>query len=248
MTFLSRVPRPRSRRACAYTLSAIVLAVAAAFAAVYFLLFSGSAPAPLALSSGTGASSTPVPTPAVAGVQVPGTWSVAAGSVVGYRVREQLAFLSAPSDAVGRTSSVTGSVTIGGTDKALTVTAATFTVDVSKLSSDQSMRDQHIRTLGVQSDTYPKATFVLAAPVTLPTNVASGAAVSVSVTGAMTIHGTTKTVTIPMTARLSAKTTEVVGSITFPFEEFGMTPPSIGGFVSVQDNATMEFDLHLQQA
>ena len=89
---------------------------------------------------------------------------------------------------------------------------------------------------------------MLAAPVTLPTNVASGAAVSVSVTGAMTIHGTTKTVTIAMTARLSAKTTEVVGSITFPFEEFGMTPPSIGGFVSVQDNATMEFDLHLQQA
>src|ERR1019366_10625714 len=136
MTFLSRVPRPRSR-AWAYTLSAIALAVAAAFAAVYFLLFSGSAPAPLALSSGTGAPSTPVPIPAVAGAQVPGAWSVAAGSVAGYRVREPLAFLSAPTDAVGRTSSVTGSVTIGGTDKALTVTAATFTVAVSKLSSDQ---------------------------------------------------------------------------------------------------------------
>ena len=46
---------------------------------------------------------------------------------------------------------------------------------------------------------------------------------------------------------MSAIAIEVVGSITFPFEEFGMTPPSIGGFVSVQDNATMEFDLHLQQ-
>jgi len=69
----------------------------------------------------------------------------------------------------------------------------------------------------------------------------------VSVTGTMTIHGMTKTVTIPMTARLSATTIEVVGSITFPFEEFGMTPPSIGGFVSVHDSATMEFDLHLQQ-
>jgi polyisoprenoid-binding protein YceI len=218
MTFVSRIPRPRSRRAWAYTLSAIVVAVAAAFAVVYFLLFSGSAPAPLALSSGTGASSTPVPTPAVAGAQVPGTWSVPGRSVAGDRVREQLAFLSAPSNAVGRTPSVTGSVTIGGTDKALTVTAATFTVDVSKLTSDQSMRDQHIRTLGLQTDTYPKATFVLSAPVTLPTNVASGT------------------------------TIEVVGSITFPFEEFGMTPPSIGGFVSVQDNATMEFDLHLQQA
>jgi hypothetical protein len=37
--------------------------------------------------------------------------------------------------------------------------------------------------------------------------------VPVSVTGAMTIHGATKTVTIPMTARLSASTIEIVGSI-----------------------------------
>jgi hypothetical protein len=40
-----------------------------------------------------------------------------------------------------------------------------------------------------------------------------GAAAPVPVTGAMTIHGTTRTVTIPMTARLSASTIEIVGSI-----------------------------------
>jgi len=32
----------------------------------------------------------------------------------------------------------------------------------------------------------------------------------------------------------------------FPFERFGMTPPSIGSFVSVQDSVTMEFDVHLK--
>ena len=247
MRRLSRVPRPRSRRGWTYSLAAAVLAGLALFTATYFLLFSGSSPPPLALASGGGASSTPVPTPALTAASIPGRWSVAAGSVAGYRVREQLAFLSAPSDAVGRTSSISGSVTIGGAATALTVDSASFTVDVSTLTSDQSMRDQHLRTLGLQSDTYPKATFVLSSPVTLPANIATGAAVQVSVTGALTIHGTTKTVTITLTARLSATTIEVVGSITFLFEEFHMTPPSIGGFVTVQDNATMEFDLHLQR-
>jgi hypothetical protein len=31
-------------------------------------------------------------------------------------------------------------------------------------------------------------------------------------------------------------------------KEVGMTPPSVGGFVTVQDNGTIEFDLHLQRA
>ena len=41
-----------------------------------------------------------------------GDWSVAAGSVAGYRVREQLANLPAESDAVGRTEDVSGSITV----------------------------------------------------------------------------------------------------------------------------------------
>ena len=43
---------------------------------------------------------------------VAGTWTVTGGSQAGYRVREQLANLPAESDAVGRTSDVTGSITI----------------------------------------------------------------------------------------------------------------------------------------
>jgi len=37
----------------------------------------------------------------------------------------------------------------------------------------------------------------------------------------------------------------VVGAPTFPFAEFRMTPPNVGGFVSVDDNATLEFALVL---
>ena len=236
-------PRPRSGRA--WLFSAVVAVVAAGAAGVlfvYFVLFSHSAPAPLALAAPSATTQSPVLT----STAIPGSWTVASKSVAGYRVREQLAFLSAPSDAVGRTSQITGTATITGSGTALTLSAASFSVDVQSLTSDQSMRDSHLQTLGLMSAQFPHATFVLSAPVTLPATATSGAEVQVPLQGALTIHGTTKTVTIHVQARLSGSEIEVVGSISFPWGEFNMQAPNIGGFVTVNSAATMEFDLFLK--
>jgi polyisoprenoid-binding protein YceI len=172
---------------------------------------------------------------------------VASGSVAGYRVREQLGFAPAPSDAVGRTSAVTGSLTITQSGTEYSVTAASFSVDVSTLTSDRTMRDQRIHTMGLESDRYPTATFTLTSAIALPSTGANGQAFRVQAVGHLTIHGTTRSVTIPMNARLNGTKIEAAGATTFPFSEFGMTPPSIGGFVTVQNNATMEFDIVFQQ-
>jgi len=222
-----------------------LLVGAAGIGFVYFVVFAGSSPQKLALSSPTPSSSGATATPS--STLGPGTWSVTTGSQAGYRVREQLASLPAPSDAVGRTSAVTGTLTLAQTASGYSVTAASVTVDVSKLSSDKAMRDRRIHSQGLQSDRYPTATFQLATPIALPAEAASGQTIHVSAIGALTLHGVTKTVTIPIDARLTGSQIELVGSITFPFSEFGMTPPSIGGFVTVQDNATMEFQVVLAQ-
>src|SRR5438105_3475 len=139
--------------------TAVPVAAIVAFVAAYFILFSGSSPPPLSLSTPQASVS-----PALTGSQLAGPWNIAGGSVAGYRVREQLAFLSAPSDAVGRTSSISGSLTLAGTSPALTVDSADFTVDVSTLSSDRPMRDDRIRDTGLQSAMYPRATFKLTSP------------------------------------------------------------------------------------
>jgi polyisoprenoid-binding protein YceI len=237
-------PHPRSALGWVLTAFAGIVAVgAAAVLFVYFVLFSHSAPAPLSLAS---PSSSTAAAPALTASEIPGTWSVAAHSVAGYRVREQLAFLQAPSDAVGRTSEITGTATITGSGSALTVGAASFTVNVQSLTSDQQMRDEHIQTLGIDSADFPKATFVLSSPVTLPANAGSGAEIHISLTGALTIHGTTKTETIPVTARLSGAEIEIVGSISFPWGDFNMQAPNVAGFVTVDGTATMEFDLFLK--
>jgi polyisoprenoid-binding protein YceI len=162
-------------------------------------------------------------------------------------VREQLASLSAESDAVGRTSSVTGTLTLAPAANEHTVTAAAFTVDVSTLTSDQPRRDQRVHDLGLESNRYPTATFTLASLIALPTLAVGGPPVRVSASGDLTIHGTTKAVTIPIDIQLLGPQIQAVGSLSFPFGLFNMVPPNIGGFVSVQGNVTMEFSLFFQR-
>jgi polyisoprenoid-binding protein YceI len=180
--------------------------------------------------------------------ELAGTWTVADSSVVGYRVREQLGGISALTDAVGRTSSVTGAATLEAAGETLTVTGASFEADLSQLESDEGRRDNRIRTIGLESDTFPTATFILAEPLEVPAEALTGATVDITLTGDLTIHGVTERVSIPGQARLNGDRIEVVGSLTFPFSDFGMTPPDVAGFVQVEDDATLELLISLAKA
>ncbi len=177
---------------------------------------------------------------------VAGTWTVTTGSIAGYRVVEQLANLPAQSDAVGRTDNVTGSITVTSDGGATTLTAADLSVDMTSLASDKSQRDNRLRSEGLQTDTYPTATFKLTQPVTVPAAAVSGTASDITLTGDLTIHGVTKSVQIPAKVQLTDGTVAVQGSIKFPLSDYGMTAPNIGGFiVSIADEGTMEFLINL---
>lgn len=217
-----------------------VLAAVVAAAFVYFVLFPTSSEKQFSLSS-TAASVT-------SATGASGAWKIASGSKAGYRVREKLGFLPAANDAVGRTTAITGSAELAQADRSVTISSASFVIDVSKLTSDEGMRDQRIRNLGIESDTYPTASFKLATPIKLSRSALSGGVVSTSATGVLTMHGTSRTVTIPLKLRLSGSSMEAVGSLTFPWSRFDMTAPSVAGFVSVTGKATMEFDLKLRHA
>jgi polyisoprenoid-binding protein YceI len=241
----------RTRKALLMILGGAVVVVVAAVAIVYFVIFPTSSPKPFSLTTSTSSSSSSA-TISQAGVssaaQLAGHWTVGGGSAAGYRVREKLAFLPAESQAVGRTSSITGAATLTGAGTTVRVRSASFAVDVQTLKSDRSMRDEKIREIGLESEKYPTSTFVLSSLITLPASALNGKPVHTSATGELTIHGTTKTVTIPLEMSLSSSEVQAVGSITFPWSEFNMTAPSIGGFVNVTNSATMEFDLALRRA
>jgi len=229
-----------------------VAMIVLAFLLVYFVIFPTSSPKPFKLTSPTSAptatSVTGSGTTAASAAGAGGRWSVASGSQAGYRVREKLAFLPAQSDAVGRTSSITGAATLSESKGRVTITAASFDVAVDTLKSDRSMRDEKIHEIGLESSRYPTATFVLSTAIALPAGAGTGEVVHASATGVFDIHGTSKRETVPLELSLSGSTLQAAGALTFPWSEFGMTAPSVGGFVTVTGEATMEFDLRLARA
>lgn len=221
------------RRAAKLVAAALVLAIAA-FAGTYLVFFNDDSPDEFTLNTADER--------ADATGDINGTWTVASGSEAGYRVREKLANLPAQSDAVGRTPDVTGSAVIADSS----VTAASFEVDVTTLKSDEGRRDNRIRTSGLESDKYPEATFTLTEPIPIDADT-DAASVNFEAKGDLTLHGVTKEVTIPIEATRNGDRLELVGSITFPFSDFAIDPPSIAGFVTVEDDATMEFHIFLEQ-
>src|SRR3984893_7131241 len=97
----------------AAAVAGVLIVGAAGVGIAYFVVFAGSSPQKLALRSPTpspsGSTTSTAATPGA------GTWTVDSGSIAGYRVREQLASFAAPSDAVGRTSAITGPLTLAPT-------------------------------------------------------------------------------------------------------------------------------------
>src|ERR1700674_2249626 len=167
-----RFPLLKTKRGLAITIGSVGALAVGAFALVYFVVFPTSSPKPFGLTSSTSSSANASSEATASAAKISGSWKVGTGSQVGYRVREQLVFLPAQSDAVGRTSEVSGSLTLATSGSTLQVTAASFAAAVNTLKSDRSMRDARIHTMGLESDKYPTATFKLTAPFTVPANAA----------------------------------------------------------------------------
>jgi polyisoprenoid-binding protein YceI len=178
--------------------------------------------------------------PAMTGVA--GTWNVTTGSEAGYRVRERLANLPAESDAIGRTSDVTGSITVETNGNGARLTGGTLTVDTTTITSDESRRDNRLRSEGLQTDQFPTATFTVTQSVDVPAAALQGTATDITLTGDLTLHGVTKSVQIPAQAQLVGDTMQVAGSLTFPLSDFQISPPNVGGFIlSIAEEGTLEF-------
>jgi polyisoprenoid-binding protein YceI len=164
---------------------------------------------------------------------IAGTWQIADGSVVGYRVTEIL--FGQDAEAVGRAEGVTGEMTIEGT----TVTDATFEVDMTTFESDESRRDGQFEGRIMEVDQFPTATFTLTEPIDLGGVPGEGDVVRVDAVGELTLHGVTREVTIPLSAELNGTSAAVNGSLTVTFSDYEIDDPS-GGPASVGDEGELE--------
>ena len=221
----------------------VVLAAAGPFVYIHFF---NSTPAALSLSPGNATTSTQAGTGAgtsgsTSTGPVAGSWTVGSGSIVGYRVNEVL--LGQNATAVGRTSDVTGHLTIAGS----TVTAAAFTVPMATVHSDKSQRDAQFDGRIMDVSQYPTGTFTLTSPIDLAPLPAVGVIKDYTAHGRLTLHGTTRAVTFTLTAELKGGHIEVAGDIPVLFSDYNIQNPSFAGFVTTQDHGLLEFLLILSR-
>ena len=220
----------------------VVAAVAAGGYGLWYILIGPSAP--------TAVGSAPA-LPSGAGVAAPasldGAWNVATSlgtvddgtaSFVGYRVQEQLVGVGGHT-AVGRTPKVTGSMSLSGS----VVDNVQITADMTALVSDNDQRDNQLRRQAIETDTFPTSMFKTIAPIDLGTLPAEGKTIQATATGALTIHGVTKTVTIDLAVQRQGGIIAVAGSVPIVFADWSIQKPNSFSVLSVDDHGIME--LHL---
>jgi polyisoprenoid-binding protein YceI len=173
---------------------------------------------------------------------------VADGTQARYRVREQLARLSFPSDAIGTTSAVSGSVAIKP-DGSILPDDSKFVVDLTGLTSDSSMRDGFVSRNLLDTRQYPTAEFDMTGASGLATPLPSSGPLKFQVTGNFTAHGTTKPATWDVVGQiLSSSEMTATATTSFTFEDYGVPQPRVPTVLSVVDKITLEVDLHLKKA
>lgn len=173
-----------------------------------------------------------------------GTWSVdAANSFVGYRIEEELARIGSAT-AVGRTSDVSGTLAFDGT----TISAVEVVADLRTLKSDDERRDGQLQRQALESNEFPDATFVLAEPIAVEGDPASGEAIAATAVGDLTIHGVTNRVELSLEGQLVDGQVVVVGSTPILLSDYGIDAPESMMVLSVADEAMMEMQLIFTRA
>jgi polyisoprenoid-binding protein YceI len=169
------------------------------------------------------------------------------GNEARFRVREQLVSLTLPNDAVGRTSRISGGITLEG--GRIVKEESKFVVLLDSLVSDQSRRDNYIKRNTLQTAQFPTAEFVAVSASGLPAALPAAGDLNFKLTGDFTVHGVSKPVTWDVKGRMVANG-DFTGTATtwFRFGDFGMTVPRVAVVVSVVDSINVEVDLRLVRA
>lgn len=172
---------------------------------------------------------------------IDGTWTVTPlgdQTFIGYRINEVLNTIG-EFEVVGRTAGVSGTLEASGT----TITAVDVVADMTSITTDNSGRDNAMRSQALETDQFPEATFSLTQPIELDAIPEEGELISVIAVGDLTIHGVTQAVEFPLDAQLQSGAIVAAGQLLVELADFDISAPSAPVVASVEDVATLELSL-----
>lgn len=161
-----------------------------------------------------------------ASTELDGQWNVVKGSPynftsAGFTIDEIL-----PADkrtTSGSTKEVTGQATISDS----VVEEATITVDMTSLTTDKKVRDQNMKTKLFEVAKYPESTFELTEPTDLSSVPDDASPATIPLTGNLTIHGETQSVTTDFQVVRDGDTIILGGDIPINRLDFGIETPEM---------------------
>jgi polyisoprenoid-binding protein YceI len=156
------------------------------------------------------------------------------GSETAYHITEQFADLATITNATAITSLIEGEIQLDLKSQPV-VQAVEMTVDLRGLKSDDPNRDEKLADRWVVTNRFPYATFVSTGIRDFPVQYREGEAVSFALDGDLTIRDVTRPVTFQVQASLEGDTLAGSAQASILMSDFGIDPPSLLGFVTVED-------------
>lgn len=241
------------------TIAGLVAVFVALAAAWWFFIRSDAKPAtePLAFRDSTPAAS-PSPTTPESSTATPATSgptssastryvivsdhpSVEGRTEAWYLAGETLARIGVPSTAKGVTSEVSGSFSIGpqGLDPNH---ESKVVVRLANLRSDESRRDARVRD-ALEVTRFPEASFTIEAIEGWPGEIPEGQDVNLILVGTMNLHGLERTLEWKTVARRRGDVITALATTKFRYADFDIPVLNIAGFVSVEEEVTVQLQI-----
>ena len=202
------------------------------------------AASPSAAPSPTSAApaSTAAPQAAAAASNLAGTsyTIIESQSLAWYLAPEKLASLPTSSVAKGTTNDVKGqfNFSASGLDPAR---PTTFTVGLKTLKSNESRRDDRAQG-ALETSKFPSATFTAKTLTGIPKEFTATDSV-MQMAGTLDLHGVKQDVVWELKVKKDGDIVSGLGTAKFKYTDFGIRKPDIGGFVSVEDEVTLQIQL-----
>jgi len=166
---------------------------------------------------------------------------VPARSQATIRVREQVAAVPAPGDAVLTTGAFAGALVLLA-DGAFAPGSA-LAVELDTLRSDSDLRDEWIKVNTLDTRIFPRAEFTPSRVTGVPLPLPATGEWDAIIEGTLKIHGAERPLAWPVKATQSANEVRVRGATVFKFGDYGMAVPANRLILSVIDEVRVEIDI-----
>jgi len=168
----------------------------------------------------------------------------AEGNEARYRVREQLAGVSFPNDAVGVTSGITGAIVVDRSGR-IQPGESRIVVDVTTLKSDRDRRDGYVRNRTLETATHPTVVLEPTELRGLKWPLPASGPITFQLVGNLTVRGVTRSTTWAVTLTAAGDTLSGTATTSFTFDDFTIAKPRVASVLSVDDTIKLEYDLRL---